>query len=336
MNKAFYTLAVALSVLGLSATAADLPGAKDHPLINRYQGSELVAQESIPFEANQIPANYADFDGWKTGNKQQTVEGSRTRLVYLSPKGRGAYEVQKNYEAALQQAGATKLLACSGQDTCKGAANNIRDSYVDWVLKLDPKKQNSSAFGALNYLRDKVGHALYKITRAGDIYYVTVITSQDDGGTSTDDVKERAATVIEIIQAKAMETGKVSVASADAMKKGLEAEGKMAVYGIFFDTGKADVKAESKAQLTEMAKLLNANKALKVFIVGHTDNQGTIDGNVALSQNRAAAILATLVKDYKVSASQLNARGVASFAPVAANTSEAGRAKNRRVELVVQ
>ncbi len=105
---------------------------------------------------------------------------------------------------------------------------------------------------------------------------------------------------------------------------------------MFFDTGKADIKPESKPQLDEMAKLLDADKSIRVFIVGHTDNQGVYDANVSLSQRRAEAIVAVLVRDYRIDAKRLIAKGVANLAPVASNEADAGRTKNRRVELVRQ
>jgi len=123
---------------------------------------------------------------------------------------------------------------------------------------------------------------------------------------------------------------------ADGLDKGLSADGKVALYGIFFDTGKADIKPESTPQLEEMAKLLTHAPKLQVFIVGHTDNQGGVDGNLALSLRRAQAVVATLVKDYKIDTARLSARGVANFSPLASNDADAGRAKNRRVELVAQ
>jgi outer membrane protein OmpA-like peptidoglycan-associated protein len=130
-----------------------------------------------------------------------------------------------------------------------------------------------------------------------------------------------------------METGNV-VVSTDLLKKGLADNGKIALYGIYFDTARAELKPESKPQLEEMARLLTSDKSLKVLIVGHTDNQGTVDGNLTLSQRRADAVVAALVSGYAIDAGRLRARGVASFAPVATNRTEAGRAKNRRVELV--
>ena len=85
-----------------------------------------------------------------------------------------------------------------------------------------------------------------------------------------------------------------------------------------------------------MAKLLKAEAGLRVFIVGHTDNQGGVDDNLALSRHRAEAVAAALATEYGIDARRLSARGVANFAPLATNADEAGRAKNRRVELVVQ
>ncbi len=142
-------------------------------------------------------------------------------------------------------------------------------------------------------------------------------------------------TAVVIAEPTPMETGNV-VVSTDLLKKGLAENGKIALYGIYFDTGRAGAKPDSKPQLDEMARLLTSDKSLKVLIVGHTDNQGTIDGNVTLSQRRADAVVAALVSSYGIDSTRLRSRGVVSFAPVATNRTETGRAKNRRVELVEQ
>lgn len=74
----------------------------------------------------------------------------------------------------------------------------------------------------------------------------------------------------------------------------------------------------------------------QVYIVGHTDSQGTLARNMALSQKRAEAVAQALLTEYKIDAGRLSAKGVASFAPVSSNGDAAGRVKNRRVELVKQ
>lgn len=94
------------------------------------------------------------------------------------------------------------------------------------------------------------------------------------------------------------------------------------------------MKPESKAALDEIAKLLKLDPSLKLHVVGHTDNQGGLEPNFALSKARAQAVSNALQKDYSIAAARLSANGVSSLAPVASNADDAGRAKNRRVELV--
>jgi outer membrane protein OmpA-like peptidoglycan-associated protein len=126
------------------------------------------------------------------------------------------------------------------------------------------------------------------------------------------------------------------VADAAAFAADLKATGHVAVYGIYFDSGKADLKPESKPALEEIAKLLAADPSLKLWVVGHTDSEGTAASNVDLSNRRAAAVIRELTGTHKVAANRLAPFGNGPYAPVATNDSEDGRAKNRRVELVKQ
>ena len=115
---------------------------------------------------------------------------------------------------------------------------------------------------------------------------------------------------------------------------GLRETGRIALYGIYFDTDKTEVKPESRPTLEQIAKLLTAHVSLSVFIVGHTDNQGPYAYNLDLSRRRAEATAAELVKNYGISAPRLRTAGVGLLAPIGSNASDAGRALNRRVELV--
>lgn len=126
------------------------------------------------------------------------------------------------------------------------------------------------------------------------------------------------------------------VADAAAMASDLRATGHVAVYGIFFDTGKAVVKPESKPAIDEVAKLLKGDPNLKLWVVGHTDWVGKVDDNMRLAQARAEAVAAELVSAHGIAATRLKGYGVGPLAPVAGNDDEAGRAKNRRVDLVKQ
>jgi OOP family OmpA-OmpF porin len=125
------------------------------------------------------------------------------------------------------------------------------------------------------------------------------------------------------------------VANAAALNSGLKGNGHVEVPGIFFDFGKSDVKPESEAALKEVAAMLGANPAIKVWVVGHTDNVGAPDGNIKLSEARAAAVVKALAQK-GIAIGRLAPHGAGPYAPVASNATDDGRARNRRVELVAQ
>ena len=135
-----------------------------------------------------------------------------------------------------------------------------------------------------------------------------------------------------IVEVKAME--QYVVADANALAKEISLTGKVAVYGIFFDTGKSIVKPDSKPALEEIAKLLKEDTDLKIYVVGHTDSVGGFDSNMNLSMARAEAVVGVLVKQYGIDAGRLKAHGVGPLVPASTNRSDKGRTANRRVELV--
>ena len=137
-----------------------------------------------------------------------------------------------------------------------------------------------------------------------------------------------------IVEEKTME--QYVVADADALAKEISLTGKVAVYGIHFDTGKAVVKPDSKPALEEIAKLLREDAGLDIYVVGHTDSVGTFASNMSLSMARAEAVVNVLVKEYGIDSGRLKAHGVGPLVPASTNRSEDGRAMNRRVELVEQ
>lgn len=159
---------------------------------------------------------------------------------------------------------------------------------------------------------DKGGKTFYVYVRSpfGDQYYLTIVE------------KESMAQEV--------------VADAKSLISDIQATGHASVYGIYFDFDRADIKPESEPAIREIAKLLQDNRGLKLYVVGHTDNVGNIDYNLKLSKARADAVVRELVVKYRIQAERLRTFGVASLAPVASNKTEEGRAKNRRVELVEQ
>jgi len=326
------TGALLISTCAAAADPPDLPGSKDSPLISRYSGSSLVAYADINFDQETLPlTNQIDGDHFVKG---ETIEGKITRLVYLGPVGRTALEITRNYSQALTTAGLTVRFACE-KEKC-GDQSRIQEPFVGYANGM--KQMEYGGFSDLGFVVLNDGATPYyfwgTLPVDGRQVYVSVFTNTVNAPDDSP-LKNRVGTFIEIVQPKAMETDKVSV-DATAIGAGVANAGKIALYGIFFDTGKADLKPESKDQLTQISKFLTANKTIKLIVVGHTDNVGTIDTNQTLSQQRASAVAAALVNSYQVAPGRILAKGVGNLCPLASNASEEGRAKNRRVELVQQ
>ena len=124
------------------------------------------------------------------------------------------------------------------------------------------------------------------------------------------------------------------VVDANAMLSAINSQGRVALYGIYFDFNKSEIKPESKSTLKEISELLSKNQKLNLYVVGHTDNVGDFNYNMKLSQSRAEAVVNTLVSEYSVNKNRLKAAGVGPLSPVTTNNTEEGKAKNRRVELI--
>ncbi len=310
------TLAVFL-LLGLSVPFAaaqeeDAEGSKDHPLISRYPGSYINHYVTKEFDEFTLPLG--KLTGEKFAKSQQ-LEGKITRIVYVAPAGRSVLEVYRNYQSALKKAGFDTLYTCGPQDCSASGSSNGRvygsgeyDSY--W-----------GPDHAIHYTAAKLARP------EGDVYVSLMI--DDQGGNF------RANIELYVIEVKPMESDLITVDAA-SLANDINRTGHASVYGIYFDTGKADVKPESDATMKEIAKLLQGDSKLKLYVVGHTDNQGTLDMNMDLSRRRADAVLAALTTKYAVTAGRLRSYGCGPYSPVASNDSEDGRAKNRRVELVKQ
>jgi OmpA-OmpF porin, OOP family len=208
--------------------------------------------------------------------------------------------------------------------------------YVNYYLN-----DNAQTPGGIQVVRNYT-NAVKKI--GGQIVY-----EYDDGGIEISTMKlvKNGAEVwavvsaggngmytINIIEKEAMKQD--VVADANSMAGSIKETGKVALYGIYFDTGKSVLKPESQGTLEQISNLLKADPNLKLYVVGHTDNVGIFDANIKLSNDRAIAVVNALVSKFSVNDSRLKAFGDGPTSPVASNDKEEGRALNRRVELVKQ
>jgi outer membrane protein OmpA-like peptidoglycan-associated protein len=278
---------------------AQRPAVQGHPMIPPYPGSTAgPPARTVDFDEFDIPTGPTKD---RKFTKLEHVEGRMTSFYYGRPKDRSQLEIFRNYEEALKAAGFQTLYTCTGRE-CGPQINHPPLGYI-------PSGDDAKYLAA-------------RLSRPeGDVYVAMHVQPLD--------------TRFVIVESKPMATGLVKI-SADALAKDINSTGHVAVYDILFDTGRADIKPESAAAVAEVARLLAGNASLTLHVVGHTDNVGALAQNMDLSKRRAAAVVAALTATHKIAASRLHADGVGPLAPVASNDNDAGRAKNRRVELVKQ
>jgi len=128
----------------------------------------------------------------------------------------------------------------------------------------------------------------------------------------------------------------VLLVSKPALESALTKSKRIRIYGIHFDFNSATVRPESGPVIHEIADALTHHPEWKLTIEGHTDNVGGAAYNVDLSSRRAAAVKTILVNQYHIASTRLSTIGYGLSRPVATNDTDAGRALNRRVELVRQ
>lgn len=318
--------AAVLALPNAFAADIDLAKVKDPALVSRFAGSKVIGYVQKDFEEFDLPmGKWAEIDGQARFEKVEHVEGRVTRIAYEVPAGKSVLEVYRNYTDALSRSGVTTRFECA--KTACGDTYNLSSELQERVLP----KLDGDGNRMIDVLRDSehqirllTGHLDRVGAPAADISLMVASGNQVPVGV-----------LLTIVEQKEMAKGQVTV-DLKAMESGLAKDGHIALYGIEFDTDSATLRSTSDETLARMGELMKQQPNLKVYIVGHTDNTGTLAHNQTLSQQRADAVAKALSGRFGVAAARLTAKGLASFAPVASNADEAGRARNRRVELVQQ
>lgn len=285
-----------------SASAAP----QDHPLIKPYEGSVMSRRDDAGHRTYKV-VTAVDPEG-KTDDeviRTLTATGTLTRLYYENPDHRSQLEIITNYKEALQAAGFSVLFECGGA-SCGPS----------WAV---------SRWGRVTEMK----------YTSSPLWYLSATRRSDESEAYVAIAVAKLRHQVDILEVNAMEKGLVTV-TAEALKRGLTGEGKVVLDGLYFDTDKATLKPESTPALDVIGQFLQSDPSLQVYIVGHTDSDGTLEHNLRLSLNRAKAVATALIAQYGIPAGRLSAHGVGPLSPARANGSDAGKSANRRVEMVAR
>lgn len=230
----------------------------------------------------------------------ESFEGEVTRIVYAMPDGASVLQVMRSYEETLESDGFDILVSCHDMECDKGSIGRLRSATWGIIMGVG----------------------------AG---FVTAEKRDETSVIRAQIVVDKRLTNVNIVENAAFEN---KMLDAEDMASSISETGRVAIENIYFDFNKATLLPDSDDALAEMAKLLKEVSDVKVYLVGHTDNVGSMEANLDLSRRRAEAVVEALVSDYGVSRDRIVPAGVGPLAPIASNATEAGQAKNRRVELV--
>ncbi|MEM8685224.1 MAG: OmpA family protein, partial [Pseudomonadota bacterium] len=256
------------------------------------------------------------------------TEGRVTRTFYkLEGEDRSYAEVYKNYLDALNAEG-FEFLGTGFSADRRGTAVGSRQ-WMDVTFRANPATKPGAVGTMFSGTSSSGGAGAIVATkqRAAGIVYVVIYVEQHS--------RDYVGALIDIVEVEAAETGLVTV-NAEAIGSDIDEYGRVVLSGIVFEFDKATLKSESEAALGAIADYLDAHPEKSFYVVGHTDSTGSFAYNRKLSADRAQSVTEALTRQYGVASGRLVPHGMGPLAPVFSNGSDAGRDKNRRVELVEQ
>lgn len=287
----------------MAAPLAHAEPGEDHPQVARFPGARIDHYDFKQYEEFVLllskPVNRKSE---YTADKLLPLEGQVTYIHYKVPTEASPLQVFRNYQSALRRSGFTTLFVCERPCTTENLGS--------FAELMKAKKHY------LNYSTDNQ----FLAAQRGNTYVSLWV---NDGGVWQ-----------HVVEKEALNDALMEVRGESTIAKSLSQDGKVDLYGFQFDTGKAVLKDGSRSTLQDLGTVLQDNPSLRVEVVGHTDDVGGADANLKLSQARAAAVADALARSHGIDTQRLTVRGMGQTQPLMDNTSETGRAKNRRVEII--
>ena len=296
--------ALALAGLCLLPTAARA----DFLLIHPFPGSKTTDRR----DTSDLLLPQGPVEGGKL-SKSLELHGTVVVRTFKNPKGHDGDEVVGWYEGQLKTVGLEKLWSCKAA-AC-GAGKGPKPLFGGAPIG------DGDRVVTARLPRRELGDVYFAIHVRGDT--TMLATAQTS---ATPEVKAEAAKEAAVAAAKI---------TAATLNEALGRDGHATLGDILYKPGEVALRPEAAPAVQEIAKLLKETPELRLYVVGHTDDVGELKANLALSKRRAQWLVGQLRKA-GVEAVRLRPDGVGPLAPVASNRTEAGRDRNRRVELVLQ
>lgn len=274
--------------------------------------AENVGQKSVTYDEIWIAGG-----GVKDRDLEPVLEleGKINWQAYRLDPSASAYEGWAGYRDYLSNQGYQLLYQCHYAACGR--------SFTRRVIDLN----GNIIDGGERWSEDSAHYLVAKLSTAQVLSYASVLAYQQPDGQAI--VRYLTVTPEDI-------EFNLITATGESMAEEIEKTGKVAVYGIYFDTDSADIKSESDTIIAEIARLLELRPELSLYVDGHTDSEGADDYNQELSVKRAASVVQVLIGEHGIDATRLQSRGFGESQPVSGNETDEGRAWNRRVELVAR
>lgn len=266
-----------------------------------------------PFDGVDIPSRI--FEGYVSRQAWRIEGGGVTPLQLLLP-----------LREELKANGFTLIFECASR-ACGGFDFRFETEVIDapdMYVDLDDYRFVSAVQGSGDAPKAAIS---LLISRSSASAYIQIIQIAVD--------KANDISVSKGDEIIASTPGTGIVASSDSIAKQLDVAGHVILSDLTFQTGSSKLGEGTFKSLEKVADYLKQNAKRRIALVGHTDAQGSLEGNIALSKRRAGSVRTHLIEVHGVPSAQVSADGVGFLAPVASNLSKAGRTANRRVEAVL-
>ncbi|SMH40940.1 OmpA family protein [Maritimibacter sp. HL-12] len=311
MIRLAHLLAALVAALPVAAGAADL---------SLPEGATLRVEDVEPAGRYALPVG-----PWREGNGVETesVSGSVTRQAWrIGGTGLTSYEILLDLRDQIVREGYDVEFECS-TESCGGFDFRYGIEVIGAPeMHVDLGDYHFLAATAPGETPDHVSLLVSRSPSAGFVQIVHV------GALAVRPAAPMTST-------KAESDAALPRQIADEIGPAMEEIGRFVLADLVFETGSADLGPGSFSSLQILAEYLEANPGKRVALVGHTDAEGSLAGNLSLSKRRAASVMSRLIEDFGVDAGQLEAEGVGYLAPIASNQTGEGRTVNRRVEAIL-